>query len=918
MKTKFGLGLLAGALFLCASLGAANLPQLRPENKNALGKLIGPNFLQKGTKVPRVLVFYRCEGFCHGDAIVTANEAFRLAAARTGAFTVKFSEDYEDLKAANLANFDVLVMNNTTNLKVKEHPYLADSLSTFTASGKGYVALHAGVDNFADCLILADMTSGLFAGHPWGAGGTWSFKLDDPKNPVNAAFAAEPNFKCSDEIYQSRAPAFNPAKIHSLVSLDFSDPAVANREGKNRPDSTFYPVSWLKPYGKGRVFYTSFGHDARAWVDPKRLRHMFDGYLYCAGQLACDDTPAGFDLSVVKQAKTFSEAEMIVREMLAHAGSEALVTDTVKKAVAVLKDPSVSAEIKDGVKKALRGFGAPTPKMAYAGTAGASPEMQKVAAAIASLLKKPADFTTLFKGADEVVQQALVKNADAVAAKDLVAVYAGATTRGKAAIRTRLAAKRAPACTALAAAALADESDDLASAAASALRFVGTAAEIPALLKATKRGGQTAPEAEYAIQAMADPAATAALAKLAATEEGDVFKLLSRRADSKQLGLWTPFVKSEKVDVRKSAWRALSRQLTEKNLAPALAWLADDFGAGEVTAATSALRAATKNAEQADLDVALAKAWKTASTPARRVLGAIIGLHPSAALAATLKSGLTDADKDVRVASADALGSVPDAALVDVLMKAYVAESDAQVKEAELASAFKVAGAASADLRAAGIKLFKLADEADRTNVARFILRSSGLAGFDDIQSLFGDAKYGASAKTAFLKMFEEISSGTAQADMSKPISSEKWTAKASCNENGVKRAFDGNAGTRWDTGREPHDGDWFALGLGANTFISELTLDTKNSNRDTLPRGEVYVSNDGEIWSGPVLTFGEEVSKDGVTVLPVNAAGKWVKVVAKGKRNGLYWSIHEIQVKSGIGKDALDKLTKIAEGLKK
>ena len=158
MKTKFGLGLLTGALFLCASLGAANLPQLRPENKNALGKLIGPNFLQKGTKVPRVLVFYRCEGFCHGDAIVTANEAFRLAAARTGAFTVKFSEDYEDLKAANLANFDVLVMNNTTNLKVKEHPYLADSLSTFTASGKGYVALHSGVDNFADCLILADMT----------------------------------------------------------------------------------------------------------------------------------------------------------------------------------------------------------------------------------------------------------------------------------------------------------------------------------------------------------------------------------------------------------------------------------------------------------------------------------------------------------------------------------------------------------------------------------------------------------------------------------------------------------------------------------------------------------------------------------------------------------------------------------------
>lgn len=913
MKKTFGLGILAGALFFCASLGAANLPQLKRENKDTLSKLIGSDFLKKAAKVPRVLVFYRCEGFCHGDAIVTANEAYRLAAERTGAFTVTFSEDYDDLKPENLAKYDVLVMNNTTNLKVKEHPFLRDALTAFTASGKGYVALHAGVDNFADCLVLADMTSGLFAGHPWGAGGTWAFKVDDKKNPVNAAFADTPAFKLSDEIYQSRAPAFNLAKIHPLVSLDFSDPATAGRDGKVRPDSTEYPVSWLKPYGKGRVFYTSFGHDARAWVDAKRLRHMFDGYLYCAGQLACDDTPRGMDVNELKKCKTFGDAEMFVRDLLSH-GSPALEADTLKKCQAVLKDPSASADVKEGVEKALRGFGAPTPQLAYAGTAGATPEMQKVAQALAALAKKPAAFAALYKAGDETVKLALVKNADAVSVSDLTAVYAEASDLVKAALLTRLVDKGSSVCAALAAKALASEDEDLAVAAATALFKVGTAREIPALVAALKRGGRIRYDAEFAIQAIKEPAATVALFKLAETD-GEAFKMLSRRADSKQLKLWDAFVKNAKEDVRKSAWRALARQLTEKDLAPALAWLATDFNKGEVSAATTAFKAVAKNAEQADLDAALPKAWAKASAAARCVIAPIAGQHPSPVLAKMLLDSLKDADKDVRTAAAEGLGNVAQASLVDSLMKAYAAESDASVRQAELEAAFKVASAASTDLRATGLALFKRADAADRTQVAKFILRAVGLGGFDDIQSLFGDAAYGASAKKAFLEMYNDIAAGST-GDMAKPLSNEKWQAKASHGD--ARRAIDNNPGSRWDTGRSAKDGDWFALNLGANVFISELVLDSTGSKNDTLPKGEVYVSNDGETWNGPVLAFGEEVSKNGVTTLPVNAAGKWVKVAAKGGRNGLYWSIHEVSVKSGIGKDALAKLSKVAEGLKK
>ncbi len=42
---------------------------------------------------------------------------------------------------------------------------------------------------------------------------------------------------------------------------------------------------------RGRVFYTSFGHDKRAFIDKPRLLHMLAGLQYCLGDLDCPDTP---------------------------------------------------------------------------------------------------------------------------------------------------------------------------------------------------------------------------------------------------------------------------------------------------------------------------------------------------------------------------------------------------------------------------------------------------------------------------------------------------------------------------------------------------------------------------------------------------------------------------------------------------
>ena len=258
------------------------LPTVSEQDAAAMEKMIGDKLTAKPLKARKVLVFSKCEGFVHGDAIVYGNKAFELAA-KTGAFTADFSTDYAVLTDKdNLFKYDALVLNNTTILKVKDHPSIVPNLVEFVNAGRGLCAIHAAADNFYDNPEAAALVGGLFDGHPWGSGGTWAFKLDEPDNPLNRSLKAS-DLKFSDEIYQLKAP-YDRSKLRVLVSLDLSHEATAKAEGQKREDKDF-AVSWIHTPGKGRVFYTSFAHDKRAFLEPALLWHILDGLQYTLGDL---------------------------------------------------------------------------------------------------------------------------------------------------------------------------------------------------------------------------------------------------------------------------------------------------------------------------------------------------------------------------------------------------------------------------------------------------------------------------------------------------------------------------------------------------------------------------------------------------------------------------------------------------------
>jgi hypothetical protein len=279
---KFIALLLTGALF-----SASARADVTPEEIAKIKEAAPATTTVKPAQVRKLLVFNRCEGFVH-TSIPYVAKALEIIGDKTGAFQTIESTDMNSFKPENLKNFDAVCFNNTTDLKFEDSE-LRKSLMDFVSSGKGVVGIHAATDNFKNWPEAAGMMGGIFDGHPWVAEGTWAVKIDEPNHPLTAAFEKK-GFKINDEIYRVKAP-YSRKNLRVLVSLDMTD--AANLAAKYvRPTDTDIAISWVRTWGKGRVFYCSFGHNHHILWTPAVLRHYLDGIQFALGDLPADAAPS--------------------------------------------------------------------------------------------------------------------------------------------------------------------------------------------------------------------------------------------------------------------------------------------------------------------------------------------------------------------------------------------------------------------------------------------------------------------------------------------------------------------------------------------------------------------------------------------------------------------------------------------------
>jgi type 1 glutamine amidotransferase len=240
----------------------------------------------------KVLFVTQSGGFHHSsvvrpkETLAPAEIALTQLGQQTGLFDVNCTQDCAaDFTRDNLKNYDIVAFYTTTDSgKSDVLPIPPDVLEYFLndwlkQKGHGFVGFHSATDTYHKTEPYWDMIGGTFNGHPWGAGTTVTITVDDPNFPASKPFGKE--FKIKDEIYQYSH--WQPEKVHVLMSLNMA---------KCNPKKPYQvPVSWVKDYGDGKVFYTNLGHRESTWVDKRFLASVEGGVRWILGLEKGDATP---------------------------------------------------------------------------------------------------------------------------------------------------------------------------------------------------------------------------------------------------------------------------------------------------------------------------------------------------------------------------------------------------------------------------------------------------------------------------------------------------------------------------------------------------------------------------------------------------------------------------------------------------
>jgi len=137
-------------------------------------------------------------------------------------------------------------------------------LLQFVRDGKGFVAAHVALTALESWPEFGEMLGGRFDQHPIVGPGT--IVNESPAFPATKHFPA--TFAFNDEFYQPKN--LSRDQVDVLLRLDLAG-VPANPALHLNGD---YPLAWAKTYGKGRVFYGSFGHAAEVW-DLRSVQQMY-------------------------------------------------------------------------------------------------------------------------------------------------------------------------------------------------------------------------------------------------------------------------------------------------------------------------------------------------------------------------------------------------------------------------------------------------------------------------------------------------------------------------------------------------------------------------------------------------------------------------------------------------------------------
>lgn len=173
---------------------------------------------------------------------------------------ITYTTDLNDLNQPTLSKYDGLIIYaNHDSIS----PAQETALLNFVKQGKGFIPLHCASYCFRNSPQYIELVGGQFKTHKLDS---FSVKTLEQDHPV---MKGVPAFATYDETY-----------MHDQIS-----PQIEVLQERVEGDH-HEPYTWVRHYGKGRVFYTAFGHDEHTWRNPGFLKLVENGILWAVGEEA--------------------------------------------------------------------------------------------------------------------------------------------------------------------------------------------------------------------------------------------------------------------------------------------------------------------------------------------------------------------------------------------------------------------------------------------------------------------------------------------------------------------------------------------------------------------------------------------------------------------------------------------------------
>lgn len=180
---------------------------------------------------------------------------------------LKYTDRMEDLTADTLGQFDGLVLYaNIDRIEDAQAKVVLD----YVASGRGFIPLHCATYCWRNNKDIIALMGGQFKRH---GQQIFTTQIAEDQHPIMKGYGS---FTSWDETY-----------IHHLHNEENRTVLEYRTEGDQDAGKKREPWTWVRTHGRGRVFYTAWGHDARTFSHPG-----FHNLVERGIRWACGDDPS--------------------------------------------------------------------------------------------------------------------------------------------------------------------------------------------------------------------------------------------------------------------------------------------------------------------------------------------------------------------------------------------------------------------------------------------------------------------------------------------------------------------------------------------------------------------------------------------------------------------------------------------------